>query len=144
MAYTVQEIADLFDLHKNAVLHWLKDGLNANPDGRPYLIRGDELIRFLNERQKSKKQKCALDELFCFKCRTPRKAYEGIVDLTIETPTCFRIKGLCVVCGTRVNKVQGIKNLAKIEDCFHIQQREDLRIREGVNSSVNSDKSQYL
>lgn len=143
LAYTVQEIAELFGLHKNAVLHWLKGGLKANPDGRPYLIRGDEIIRFLNDRQQSKKQRCALDQFFCFKCRALRTAYEGIADLTIETPTRFRIKGLCVVCGTPVNKVQGVKNLAEIESCFHIQQREDLRIREGVNSSVNSDKRQY-
>jgi hypothetical protein len=49
--YTVQEIAELFRIHKNAVLHWLKDGLQANKDQRPFLIRGEELIRFLNARQ---------------------------------------------------------------------------------------------
>lgn len=30
---------------------WLKEGLQANDDGRPYLIRGAELIRFLRARQ---------------------------------------------------------------------------------------------
>jgi hypothetical protein len=48
--YTVQEIAELFRIHKNAVLRWLKDGLQANKDQRPFLIRGEELIRFLNAR----------------------------------------------------------------------------------------------
>lgn len=139
--YEVQEIADLFGLHKNAVLRWLKEGLQADASRRPYLVRGDELIRFLNDRQKAKQRKCALDEFFCFKCRAPRKTYEDIADLTIESPTRLRIKGLCAICGTSVNKVQGMKNLSKIESCFHIQQREGLHLIEGFNPSVNSDRS---
>lgn len=139
--YEVQEIADLFGVHKNAVLRWLKEGLHADATRRPYLIRGDELIRFLDNRQQSKKQKCAPTEFFCFKCRAPRWVYEGIADLTIESPTRFRIKGLCAVCGTPVNKVQGIKNLPKIESSFHVQQREGWHLIEGFNPSVNSDRS---
>jgi len=138
--YDVQQIADLFGLHKNAVLRWLKEGLQADTTRRPYLIRGDELIRFLDDRQKSKRQKCSFDEFFCFKCRAPRKAYEAIADLTIESPTRFRIKGLCAACGTSVNKVQGIKNLPKIEASFHVQQREGWHLIEGFNPSVNSDR----
>jgi hypothetical protein len=103
-------------------------------------VRGDELIRFLNDRQQTKKQKCAPTEFFCFKCRAPRNSYEGIADLTIESPSRFRIKGLCAVCSTPVNKVQGMKNLSKIEACFHVQQWEGLHLIEGFNPSVNSDR----
>lgn len=137
--YEVQEIADLFGLHKNAVLCWLKEGLQADTSRRPYLVRGDELIRFLNERQKSKKCKCATDEFFCVKCRNPRKAYEGIADLQIESPNRFRVKAICAVCSTPMNKVQGMKNFSKIEACFHIHQREGLHIIDGYTPSVNSD-----
>src|SRR5262245_36614671 len=67
--YTVQEIAELFGIHKNAVLRWLQKGLEANKDQRPFLIRGEELIRFLNARQSRKRCKCAITEFYCFKCR---------------------------------------------------------------------------
>jgi hypothetical protein len=50
--YSVQEIATLFGIHKNAVLRWLKEGLQADRGQRPFLIRGDELTRFLTARQK--------------------------------------------------------------------------------------------
>jgi predicted DNA-binding protein YlxM (UPF0122 family) len=37
--YSVQEIAELFGIHKNAVLRWIKDGMQANKDQRPFLTR---------------------------------------------------------------------------------------------------------
>jgi hypothetical protein len=138
----VQEIAALFGLHKNAVLRWLKEGLQADTERHPYLVRGDELIRFLSVRQQRKKCKCAPSEFFCFKCRAPREAYERIADLIIENPRRFRVKVICADCGTSMNKVQAMKNLPKIESGFHVQQREGWHLIEGINPSVNSDKRQ--
>jgi hypothetical protein len=120
--YTVQEIAELFGIHKNAVLRWLKEDLGADRSQRPFLIRGDELARFLKQRQNGRHRKCEPGEFFCFKCRAPREAYLGMADIVIESPTRFRIKALCGVCDTPVNKVQSIRDLAKIQNRFHVQQ----------------------
>jgi hypothetical protein len=141
--YEVQEIAALFSLHKNAVLQWLKDGLQANTDSRPYLVRGDELIRFLDNRQQRKKRKCAPTEFFCFKCRAPRNAYEGIADLKAESPRIFRVKVICAACSTSMSKIQNLKNLSKIEASFHVQQRQAWHLIEGTTPSVNSDMRQH-
>jgi len=140
--YSVTEIADLFSLHKNAVSRWLKEGLQVDTTRRPYLIRGDALIRFLDARQQRKTRPCTLAEFFCFKCRAPREAYGGIADLTIESPTRLRVKALCVACDTPVNKVQSMKNRPKIEASFHVQKREGWHLIESINPSVNSDKRQ--
>jgi hypothetical protein len=137
--YTVQEIAELFDIHKSAALRWLKEGLHADRSQRPYLIRGDELTRFLNQRQDGKRQQCAPGEFFCFKCRVPREAYLGIADITIESPTRFRINALCSVCDTSMNKVQSIRNLAKIKALFHIQQLTGEHLIECAALRLNSD-----
>jgi hypothetical protein len=137
--YTVQEIADLFNIHKNAVLQWLKEGLHADRGQRPYLIRGDELTRFLNQRQNGKRQQCAPSQFFCFKCRMPREAYLGIADIAIESPTRFRIKALCSVCDTSINKVQSVRNLPKIKTIFHIQQLTGEHLLECAGLRLNSD-----
>jgi hypothetical protein len=137
--YTVQEIAELFDIHKNAVLRWLKEGLNADRSQRPYLIRGDELTRFLGQRQNGKRQQCAPGQFFCFKCRVPREAYLGIADIKIESPTRFRINALCSVCDTSMNKVQSVRNLAKIKTLFHIQELNGEHLLECAALSLNSD-----
>ncbi len=137
--YTVQEIAHLFTVHKNAPLRWLKEGLHADKIRNEYLIRGDALIRFLSARQQKKKQKCAMNEFFCFKCRLPRRAYLDIVDVVIVSLSRFRLKGLCAECGIPVHKAQGIRNLQKIQNCFHVQQIEGRHIIERFEPIVNSD-----
>ena len=123
--YTVQEIAVLFGIHKNAVLRWIKEGLQVNKDQRPFLIRGEELTRFLKARQMGKRCKCKATEFYCFKCRAPREAYLGIADIAIESPARLRLKSLSATCSTPINKVQSIRDLAKIQIRFHVQQLTD-------------------
>ena len=45
--YTVEEIADLFGIHKNTVRGWVKVGLAISDDKRPMLILGHDLVAFL-------------------------------------------------------------------------------------------------
>ena len=113
--------------------------MQANKDQRPFLIRGEELIRFLNARQTRKGCKCAATEFYCFKCRGPREAYLGIVDIAIESPTRLRVKSLCALCSTPINKVQSVRDLAKIQVRFHVQQLTGERILDRTPASLNSD-----
>jgi len=116
--YTVQEVAQLFGINKNAVLLWLRHGLSGDLSQKPYLIRGDELVRFLRQRQDGKRRKCRPNEFYCFRCREAREACLGMADIMIETPTRLRIKALCAVCDTPVNKVQSVRDLPKIQKRF--------------------------
>jgi hypothetical protein len=138
-AYSVQDVATLYGLHKNSVLRWLKEGLQPNADGRPYLIRGDELARFLTARQKRRKRKCSITEFYCFKCRAPREAYLRIGDIMIESPTRFRLKSICEVCSTPVNKVQSVRNLQKVLTIFEIQALTGEHLLECGKRSLKSD-----
>src|SRR5579883_1429647 len=137
--YTVREIAELFGIHENTVLSWLKHGLSADLREKPYLIRGDELARFLRQRQDGNRRKCRPDEFYCFRCREPREACLGMADIVIESPTRLRIKALCAVCETPVNKVQNARDFAKVRERFHIQQLAGEHLLERSGPSVNSD-----
>ena len=137
--YTVQEIAELFRVHKNAPLRWLRQGLRADRSRRPFLIRGDELARFLSARKQNNRRKCAVTEFYCFKCRCPRDAYLGIADIVIESPSRFRLKALCAVCSTPVNKAQAMRDMSKIRERFEIQQLVGEHILERADASVNVD-----
>lgn len=137
--YSVQEIAALLGIHKNAVLRWLGGGLSADRSRKPFLIRGDELIRFLRQRQDGKHCKCRPEEFFCFRCRVPREACLGIVDIVIESPTRLRLKALCAVCETDVNKVQSVRELAKIQERFHVQKLAGEHLLDCPSASVNCD-----
>jgi excisionase family DNA binding protein len=137
--YTVQEVAALLQVHKGAVLRWLNEGLRADQSRRPFLIRGDELVRFLSERQQARKRKCRVQEFFCFKCRAPSTIYLNIVDIVIESASRFRMKALCADCGTPVNKMQAISNLEKIKSVFHVQELAGQHLIERAAANANSD-----
>jgi excisionase family DNA binding protein len=137
--YTVQEIADLLGVHKNAVLRWFKEGLRANRDQRPYLIRGEGLIRFLSERQSRHRHKCSPTQFYCFRCRCPREPYLGIVDIVIENSRRLRLSALCSVCDTPVNKLQRVTDLPKIHARFHVQKIQGEHLIERIDPSLNSD-----
>jgi hypothetical protein len=137
--YTVQEIAGLFGIHKHAVFRWFSQGLGADRSQKPFLIRGDELIRFLKERQDGRRRKCRPEEFFCFRCRVPRQAWLGIADIVIESTTRLRLKALCPACETPMNKVQSVRELAKISNRFHIQQLAGEHLIERPGPRLNSD-----
>jgi hypothetical protein len=137
--YTVQEVADLFGIQTHAVLNWLAEGLHADRTTRPFLIRGTDLARFLRDRQARRRQQCAADEFYCFKCRAPRQAFLGIADIVIESPTRLRLKALCATCETNVNKVQSIADLPAIEERFNIQELTGEHLLVRAEPSLNRD-----
>jgi DNA-binding transcriptional MerR regulator len=46
-AYTVEEVAYLYSVHKNTVRSWIKGGLIVITDKKPLLILGSELKVYL-------------------------------------------------------------------------------------------------
>ena len=102
--YDVGEISDLFKLHRNTVRHWLKSGLKTIDDTRPLLIHGSALKSYLNAKQSSKSAKCALNELFCFRCKAPRKPWGGLVDFKIKTDKVAHATALCECCETTMHR----------------------------------------
>ena len=64
--YSVEEIARLFGLHKNAVRkNWIKQGLSVIDDRRPMLILGRDLSRFVIKRRQKPKQTCGPGRIYC-------------------------------------------------------------------------------
>ncbi|MFC1894803.1 hypothetical protein ACFLYH_02530 [Candidatus Dependentiae bacterium] len=53
---------------------WLKIGLQKIDAQQPYLVFGQNLIDFINARNKSKKRPCEDDQLFCCKCQESRRS----------------------------------------------------------------------
>jgi hypothetical protein len=50
-SYSVDELARLFNIHKNTIRSWLKQGLTAIDGQRPTVARGEEVRRFLTDRR---------------------------------------------------------------------------------------------
>jgi hypothetical protein len=120
-SYYLEEIADLFDLHKTSVRNWVKSGLPLIDNVRPHLIHGSALIAFLKERQSKRKQRCELHEFFCFKCRAPRPLWEGLVDIKITSKMVLQLSGVCSTCSTQVFKAGSVVKIPEYAKTFDVQ-----------------------
>lgn len=103
-SYTVEDVACLFDTHKNTVLEWVKAGLATNDSKRPMLILGADLAAFLKARRMKNKRPCKPNEFYCVRCRMPRVPAEGMVDYTPESETDIRMEAICPVCDCMMNR----------------------------------------
>jgi len=138
--YTVEEVANLFSVHKNTVRSWIKSGLATNDDKRPILILGSELKTYLQARRQSNKRKCHPFEIYCLRCRVPQIPAENMVDFEPVNLTCGCLIGLCPECGCIINKFFSIAKLDQIKDKLDITLPKALKhINESVNPPLNSD-----
>jgi hypothetical protein len=104
--YTVGEVAHILGNHKNSVRSWIKAGLPTIDNKRPTLILGHELIAFLQGRRARRKTPCAVGEMYCVRCRSPKSpaacmadyvpVNEGIGNLTAICPDCNCLMHRCV------------------------------------------------
>lgn len=96
--HSVQDLANLFGVHKNTVRAWHRGGLEAVDDRRPILFRGDAVVRFLQARRAGGKTKLAPGEIFCLPCRAPRRPAGDMVEYVPATPTSGNLRAICPVC----------------------------------------------
>jgi hypothetical protein len=139
LSYTVQDVAEIYGLHKNSVLQWIKDGLPIIDQRKPYLIHGGDLAEYLRMKRSGRKRSCKPNEFFCFKCRAPRPAWENVADIQIRDKKRLSISGLCAVCRTAVHRAGSVRKLAEYQEIFSIQTLREPRITDCSSPIVNSD-----
>jgi len=118
--YTVHEIAELFNLHPNAVRRWAKGGLRTIDSRRPQLIHGTDLIEYLDRRQRARKRRCAFNEMYCFTCREPRRPADGRMTVVQLSPARGIVQGSCEICGTSMNRARSMRHLAESVRTFAV------------------------
>lgn len=137
--YDSADIAKLFGIHRNTVRHWLKDGLAAIDDRRPVLVHGTVLKAFVTNRQQTQRQKCALGEFFCFRCRAPRKPWGDTADLSFHSDKIARLTALCNICETVMHRTISRSDIPKLAKMISLQKLAPERLSDCVDTSVNVD-----
>ena len=102
-SYTVDEAARCLSVHKGTIRRYIKVGLPTLDDQRPLLILGVDLIAFL-KCQTPEKQKCALHECFCLKCRKPQPPAFDEAEFTADKAHSGQLRAFCEVCATVMHK----------------------------------------
>ncbi len=141
-SYTVEEAASIFPVHKNTIRSWIKNGLAICDDQKPLLILGHDLKEFIKSKRKKNKQKCKDHEIYCLRCRSPKRPAGNMADYEPMSPTTGRLIGICSTCGGIINKYFSLVNLEQISTELeitlpkvqkHISKRDDLLLISDFN-----------
>lgn len=103
-SYTVEEVAELYGVHKNTVRAWIKSGLSVCDDRKPMLILGIDLRVFLQKKKAKHKQACQPWEMYCVRCRKPQTPLGGMADYVADNDIRGRLVALCPECEGGLNK----------------------------------------
>ncbi|MFH0783217.1 MAG: helix-turn-helix domain-containing protein [Pseudomonadota bacterium] len=138
--YAVEEIADLFGIHKNTVRAWVKAGLATTDDKRPMLILGRDLVAFLQSRRGKNKQTCKPGEMYCVRCRFPKLPAEGMVDYSPVNEKFGNLKAICPDCSSIMNQRVSLAKLNQFRGDMDISiPQAQQHIVERAKPTVNSD-----
>ncbi len=138
--YTIGETANLYTVHKNTVSSWIKQGLPVCGNKRPFLIMGRDLRIFLEAKRVKNKRPCKPDEIYCMRCRAPKKAALDLIEYKVTTATLGNLVAICPDCESIMNRRISLAKLKQIPRYLSITQSlEELHITECINPSVNSD-----
>jgi hypothetical protein len=141
--YSVEDISRLFDVHKNTVRNWLRDGLATIDDRRPMLVLGHDLSRFLQARRQKAKQTCGPGRIYCVACRMPKVPALKMAEYVPGGRQAGNLRGICPDCERLIYRRV---NPAKIEvvrgDLEITFTQPHPRIGESAGPSPNCDSSE--
>jgi hypothetical protein len=124
LSYTYEEAARVVSVSRMTVRHWAKHcGLPVQSEQRPHLVLGDDLKRFLQAQRESRKRKCGPGEMYCLKCRTPRKPVEGLLEHQTYSASRGALIGLCAKCGALMRRFVSNHRAALVAAEFNAQLR---------------------
>lgn len=140
--YTVEEAASLFGVHKGTVRNWIKSGLPLLDDRRPCLILGEDLRGFLQKKRQSRKRRCKRYEIYCLRCRAPKRPAADMVDYSRLSDSAGRLIGLCPDCNGVMNRYVNAATLAEIRVVLDVSiPTAQKHISKRSDPPVNSDFS---
>ena len=139
--YSVEEIADLFGTHKNTVRNWhKKNGLASIDDRKPMLFYGQTLATFLQAKRAKNKRPCKVGEIYCIRCRAPKKPAGDMAEYQPVTATVGNLVAICPDCELMMNRRISSSKLEQFRSQMDITLSQALQhIVESNQPTVNSD-----
>lgn len=141
-SYSVEDVSRLFQIHKNTIRTWLRQGLKPIDDQRPMLLRGCELRRFLAERRARAKQVCGPGRIYCLPCRAPKAPAGNMAECIVVSDTAGTLQGICPDCDRMIFRKVNPMKIEEVQGGLDVTlTRPQLRIEDTERPYVNCDLS---
>jgi len=138
--YSVEDVADLYGIHKNTILNWRKNGLAPIDDRKPMLFHGLTLAIFLQAKRTKNKRPCKPGEIYCIRCRTPKKPAGDMAEYQPVTAMVGNLVAICPDCELMMNRRISFSKLDQFRRQMDITLPQALQhIVESNQPTVNSD-----
>ena len=118
--YTYDEAGETLGLTAHTVRSWRSCGLQIMSGSTPHYILGAELIDHIEQKQRKRSVKLALDQMYCFKCKKPQKPLWSIVDYVAINDTRGRLTGLCSACEGDLQRFACKEDLGQFGEFYDI------------------------
>jgi hypothetical protein len=138
--YTVAEVAAVFGVHRNTVRNWIKLGLPLIKTSCGTLILGRDLRTFHERRKADRRHKCRTGELYCLRCREPRRPIPGSLTIIGRTTATANLAALCEGCGARMHRHASLAKLSAAGFSDVRPTQADSNLADSPAPSVNCDQ----
>src|SRR5271157_1759942 len=107
---------------------------------RPILILGSELAGYLKARRTKNKRPCQPGEIYCVRCRIPKKPAGDMAEYQPITATLGNLMGICPDCEGMIFRRASFEKLDLIRAKLNVTIVEARRqVNESNSPTVNSD-----
>src|SRR4051812_37702236 len=104
-SYSVEEMARLFNVHKNTIRSWFKQGLGVIDRQRPIVARGEGIRRFLPGPRARAKRACGPGPFYCLPCRAPKVPAGKMAEYVATSDTTGTLRGFCPDCDRMIYRM---------------------------------------
>jgi hypothetical protein len=107
-------------VHRRTVQTWRKQGLGIiDETSRPYLVIGEEIRRFLKEKNRKRKHPLKPGEFYCPRCGIPRKSIPDRISIEITEKRLGKykqaiIRGRCEICDCRLSRFSSNRKVQEL------------------------------